>query len=598
MSNAPTSRMAHPLFFVAVFAALTAAAFAASAASDLPDGYLRVEWLQSKGTSSVFDTGYVFTNKPLVKTTALIRSTGDGDVAGTAVAQAGCFIVDYFDQQRKVYYRYSTGNSVGLNYAESVYNRWIDFEWGATVKHDGVVVGTVSSYDFSANEQTFRLFGGRTALSCWFKEVWMYDGDELVRHYVPCCERATCKPGFYDTVNGVFGPVDAVAGPFRPIADFSGLAEAKYIESSGSEFIDTGYIFTNAPRLDISYFIVRFDDSDIAGMPSVEPAPCFIVDIYPPGGGKYYYRYGSSSATQIAAGLTAKRWYDCSFGTNVVQDGVTLATLPPVSFASNLQSFKLFAGRSTASVRIRHARMYDGDVLVRDFEPCYCGSFGEYGFHDKVEDRFYPSMGTPFKNTPVKARPSRRAEYLESSKTQLIDTDVIFTNTPLVKARMKFCENADTDVAGTTIQASNCFIVDYASGASGGTLYYRYASAGYTSTRYSGGIGEWHDYEWGPTVRHDGNTILTVTAADGAFASNRCPFTLFGARNNNNNSSVAFSSVQMFENGEMVRDLIPAVYKGEAGMYDQVEGFFYFNVGTGEFETGRVFSDATIILAR
>ena len=581
--------------FVSAFF-LVAVAFTAGAANDLPEGYFRVEWLQSKGSTSIFDTGYVFTNKPLVKTTAMIRTNGDGDVAGTAVAAGGCFIVDYFDQQKKVYYRYSTANSVGMVYTKSVVNRWVDYEWGETVKHDGEVIGTVSSYNFATNKQPFRLFGGRNALSCSMKTVEMYDGDELVRKYIPCIERSTRRVGMYDAVGGTFHQVDATSGPVEPVANADGFLEAKYIESTGAEYVDTGYVFTNAPRVDVSYYIVSFYDSDIMGTTSADE-PCFIVDIYPIGG-KYYYRYGSASATQIAAGLTSKRWYDCSFGTNVVQDGATLATVPAVSFASNRQSFKLFAGRSYSTVRIRHLRMYDGDVLVRDFEPCYCGSFGEFGFRDKVGGGFFPSLRQPFKRVPFKVRPSKRAEYLEStsSRTQLIDTDVIFTNTPLVKARMKFCQQADRDVAGTFVGAADCFIVDYATGASGGTLYYRYAAAGYTSKGYTGGIGEWRDYEWGPTVRHDGNAILTVTAADGAFASNRRPFTLFGARDNNN-SWVAFSSVQMFENGEMVRDLIPAVYKGEAGMYDQVEGFFYFNVGTGEFETGRVFSDATVIMA-
>ena len=162
-------------------------------------------------------------------------------------------------------------------------------------------------------------------------------------------------------------------------------------------------------------------------------------------------------------------------------------------------------------------------------------------------------------------------------------------------ARMRLVEEADTDVAGTALAANDCFIVDYYPKVTGtGIIYYRYASASSRSIAFQGGIGEWRDYEWGPTIRHDGADVLTVSVADGAFSTNRRPFTLFGGRNN---ASVAFSSVQMFENGEMVRDFVPAVWKGEAGMYDKVEGFFYSNCGTGSFETGRVFSDATVIMA-
>ena len=593
------------LHSVFCFAAL--AAFAARAAN-LPDGYTEVEYLTSVGAGSVFDTGYVFTNKPLVKTTAMILSNGDADIAGTAVAQGGCFIVDYWDARKTLYYRYSSSGSTAMGYTESVLNRWVDYEWGETIKHDGVLVGSVPSYDFSSNTQTFQLFGGRTCLLCSIKAVEMYDGDELVRHYIPCFEHASRRAGMYDAVEGAFHPVNAVpARIVEPVDAPTGIVEAKYLESTGTEYIDTGYVFTNAPRVDVSFLIVRFatelpstvaSKSDLMGMPAANE-PCFSVNIVPTGSGSYNYQYGSASTVSISTSLVSRRWYEGSFGTNVVQDGVTLATVPAASFTANGQTFRLFMGRTGQApslVRFRNVRVYDGDVLVRDFAPCYCGSFGEFGFLDRVEGRFYPSVGQPFRSVPIKVKPMRRAEYLESSGSQLLDTDVVFTNTPLVKARMRLVEEADKDVAGTSTAAADCFIIDYNPKRTGsGILYYRYASANSATRAFNGGVDEWRDYEWGPTVRHDGVEILTVTVADGAFASNRRPFTLFGARTN---ALVAFSSVQMFENGEMVRDFIPAVYKGEAGMYDKVEGFFYFNCGSGEFETGRVFSDATVIMAR
>ena len=389
--------------------------------ANLPDGYLEVEWLTSKGAPSVFDTGYVFTNRPLVKTAAMMLSGANLDIAGTAAKAAGCFIVGYNVSGNKVRYHYSNATATTMSYSQSVLNRWVDYEWGATVKHDGVTVGTVPSYDFSSNTQTFQLFGAETALLYSMKAVEMYDGDELVRKYIPCIERATRRIGVYDAVEGTFLPVDAK--PWRAVRSVgapAGIVEAEYIESEGAEYVDTEYVFKDTPRVELSYCILSFGETSGTAQSHLMGATgssFVIVD----SGGSYIYRHGpssSASSVEIPASLVAGRWYDCSFGTNVVQDGVTLATVPPASFADNNEPFNLFTFNPTkvpAIARIRSVRMYDGDTLVRDLVPCYCGSFGEFGFLDKVGGRFYPSAGRPFKSVPLKdrnprIRPQRRAE--------------------------------------------------------------------------------------------------------------------------------------------------------------------------------------------
>ena len=415
---------------LAASAALLAAGMPIHAVGDanLPDAYLEVEWLTSKGAQSVFDTGYVFTNRPLVKTTAMMLSGANLDIAGTAAKAAGCFIVGYNVSGNKVRYHYSNATATTMSYSPSVLNRWVDYEWGATVKHDGVTVGTVSSYDFSSNTQTFQLFGAETAILSSMKAVEMYDGDELVRKYIPCIERATRRIGVYDAVEGTFLPVDAK--PWRAVRSVgapAGIVEAEYIESEGAEYVDTEYVFKDTPRVELSYCILSFGETSGSAESHLMGATgsSFVIVN---SGGSYTYRHGpssSASSVEIPASLVAGRWYDCSFGTNVVQDGVTLATVSPASFADNNEPFNLFTFNPTkvpAIARIRSVRMYDGDALVRDLMPCYCGSFGEFGFLDKVGGRFYPSAGRPFKSVPLKdrnprIRPQRRAEISVSGYT-------------------------------------------------------------------------------------------------------------------------------------------------------------------------------------
>lgn len=85
----------------------------------------------------------------------------------------------------------------------------------------------------------------------------------------------------------------------------------------------------------------------------------------------------------------------------------------------------------------------------------------------------------------------------------------------------------------------------------------------------------------------NGTKVMSMTSNN--FTSS-CPLTLFAL--NNNGSVISFTSYKIhyckiWDNGELVRDLIPVVDKdGIACMYDKESGEFFYNQGTGEFITG------------
>ena len=78
----------------------------------------------------------------------------------------------------------------------------------------------------------------------------------------------------------------------------------------------------------------------------------------------------------------------------------------------------------------------------------------------------------------------------------------------------------------------------------------------------------------------------TITNANGTFSAPR-PLFLFAS--NDSGSAAYFStgklySCAIYDNGTLVRDFITAKDEvGNAGLYDKVEGKFYYNVGTGSF---------------
>lgn len=175
-----------------------------------------------------------------------------------------------------------------------------------------------------------------------------------------------------------------------------------------------------------------------------------------------------------------------------------------------------------------------------------------------------------------------RLDYIAATGTQYIDT--------------KFIPNQDTRVAAEVVMpvASS---VNWLFGARGGAQdrafcfltvgnYYRsdYGAAQYafgTTVSFTGDF----------TIDFNKNAISLNSSNSGTMTASTftapCSLVLLG---NNNNGSVTPStgakiySCQIYDNGTLVRDYIPAKYKdGKIGLWDKVEKKFYGNAGSGAF---------------
>ena len=88
-----------------------------------------------------------------------------------------------------------------------------------------------------------------------------------------------------------------------------------------------------------------------------------------------------------------------------------------------------------------------------------------------------------------------------------------------------------------------------------------------------------------------------VLKGTGTYSAFTCPGTavLFGTNNSGTKYATAFPakvwSFKMWDNGTLIRNLVPAQYGSNVGMYDLVNGVFYQNAGTGDFTAGDPVSD-------
>ena len=345
--------------------------------------YTKLAYIESTGEQYI-DTEYVFKNKPKVVGKIMITNNADADIMGTPIVKAGCFIIDF--NNGGLYYRYSSTSSTQMNTGIQIGN-WYNMEFSNKVIVDGVEKGTISSYDFSSNTQSFLIGKGRNYGNARYKEIKMYDGDELVRDLVPCYSESKDEAGMIDIINRKFYPsmtdIDFIHPPYKDM-------ELQYIETTGTQYIDTGYVFKNKPKVVGDIMVTLSNDRDIMGTPLNIPG-CFIIDFF---GAGLYYRYSSTSSTQMNTGIQIGNWYNMEFSNKVIVDGVEKGTISSYDFSSNTQSFLIGKGRNYGNARYKEIKMYDGDELVRDLVPYYKKDVEEVGMLDKVHNVFYENQGS------------------------------------------------------------------------------------------------------------------------------------------------------------------------------------------------------------
>ena len=354
--------------------------------------YKRLEYIESSGTQYL-DTEYVFKNKPKVTGDIMITSGGDRDIMGTPIAKAGCFIIDF--SGGTLYYRYSSSSFTRIGAGTQI-NNWHNIEFSDKVIVDGVEKGTIASYDFSSNTQSFLIGRGRNFGYARFKEIKMYDGDELVRDLVPCYRKIDNKIGMLDVINKIFYSSKTEEDFYYikqekqlPIED----TELNYIETRGSQYIDTDYVFKNKPKVVGKIMIMSDADTDIMGTAAAKDG-CFIIDFSGNSGSTLWYRYSSASARTTNSGIDLIEWHEFDFSDKVFVDGIEKMTIASYDFSSNTQSFLIGRGRNYGYARFKEIKMYDGDELVRDLVPYYKKDINKVGMLDKVHNVFYENQGT------------------------------------------------------------------------------------------------------------------------------------------------------------------------------------------------------------
>ena len=182
----------------------------------------------------------------------------------------------------------------------------------------------------------------------------------------------------------------------------AGYTEVQYVESSGSQNLNTGIAPKTTTRVvcDFQYTVV--DGSAQCGWGSTGSKESFFFGVA--GDGTFKASVSGNftvSPTGVAAD-TDRHTFDISMSA-LKLDGTAFAnaTTSPFSNAASgntLYLFALHAGWSPnvvnyASMRIYSCKIYDGETLVRDFVPVVRGSDNKAGLYDLVSESFFGATG-------------------------------------------------------------------------------------------------------------------------------------------------------------------------------------------------------------
>lgn len=392
---------------------------------------------------------------------------------------------------------------------------------------------------------------------------------------------------------------------YEPLTDIpANFTEVEYLESSGTQYIDTGYIASNTSGFKIDIMPLQATDKYFIGSrPRLNSDDRFLA--------------GSNTGPQVYIGWNTNNFVNWTLN-NVhtvqnnfmnsrtkVLDGTTIAQITSDLLSQGTRTVYLFSANDANAVSMDTCRIYkvqisEGSVIVRDFVPCLDNN-NVPCMYDKVSGQAFYNAGTGSFTYGRKIIP---VEYLESSGTQYIDTGIKGKSGISAKTKVNYSYLSGTAshaIGGEYTSNTSCYFGMVR--ANGHFTYLYKNSVVETTTTLSTNT----DYDIDITLNNgnqrfviNGNVVSTGTVSGDFTSTNN----LFLYAINSVNGADVFGSLKMYymkiyENNTLSRDYIPCKDENNVGfMFDRVTHTAYLNAGTGSFTFGKVMPKKKLRLIR
>ena len=603
------------------------------AKSLLPNGYTQLNYIESTGTQYI-DTKYIPTvnTKTVLSldytwtTTAYLCGVITTDYRTNAYAFSG----NHSTQDTGYFRTFVAGNTSlpsqqGNTGTTSVYAS--SNLKSAEITNTYVTLdGNKFNYTYSTTEQlnithSLYLFARNNVgtadynASMKLYSAKIYDNDSLVRDFIPAKRNSDNAIGLYDSVTKAFftnaGTGDFIAGntqkfyskQFLPMyKNTKYFTELEYIESTGTQYIDTGYCPSSNTKIEAKFkmnetpnnfkwlFLSRNETVAGNGYGLGCDGSGYISS-------EYNNRQTSSTKlTNNTDYIVVKDKNVCKINDITLTNTVSEFTVnyPLTIFALNDHGS---VNPAISKANLYYFKIYENDILVRDMIPVLDNNKVPC-LYDKVSDQFFYNQGTgTFKYKEKAINSYREVEYIEATGTQYIDTginadsnmgfDITYSLTePANQTYTRFGAIRQTNTTGTNTYDRHHLTLS--SGQSNAKIQYMLT----TYTRQCTKDTDIHNLKM--------DTVNNAFIYDGVSESYTQPafdcnlnYYLF-ARNEYLNGSYGVSytksklyKCQIYASGKLVRDFIPVLDENNvACLYDKVTKQFFYNQGTGSFVAG------------
>ncbi len=214
------------------------------------------------------------------------------------------------------------------------------------------------------------------------------------------------------TFNGWYAPTTATGLP-------SGYTRVDYIESTGTQYIDTGYKATPTTGVEIDYqfsTVTPYQQRLFGANTSNDSYLNY--HMYINGVGNWAYAFKDGAGNWVNTGVAANtNRHTIKFNTTsgkVIVDSTTLdisSSTRTKTTETNMYIMLGVGGGENAKMKLYSFKMYanNSTTLTRDMVPCIKDSTGEAGMYDLVGNTFYGNSGT--------------GEFIVGNSTKVISSD-------------------------------------------------------------------------------------------------------------------------------------------------------------------------------
>lgn len=433
----------------------------------------------------------------------------------------------------------------------------------------------------------------------------------LIRDYIPCYNKLSGAIGLYDLVNGVFYE-NAGTDTFLKSRDVLPIKKVKayilnrllpseykrveYIESTGTQYIDTGIKPDSNTDIDFKYSYTTTNlsgtETRVFGSRGSGNSEAFFIGLHSSYNYCWYINYGDTSNT-----LQSIIWGTVDTNPHIIKnnsgafyfDNVNVMNFSVNSYTSPYNAIIFGANADgtirTTKARVYYCKMYDQGNLVRNFIPCYRVSDNEVGLYDTVNNQFYTNQGTSkfiagseYKNLPE--------EY------QQVECLGVSSDEPYIDLGITANQKTKAEVTFSSVETLATCMFGYQANAVGITFNLSERS---NNTRF----GAWSKVGWGFDMFDGNKHTITISQSglyqDGTLVDTPTSqtfttgnLTLFKADGAVTYGDKTIYGCRVWNNETLQRDLVPCYRKSDnvKGMYDLVSNQFLTNVGTGSFTKG------------